>query len=626
MKRQTTEEFVENARNVHGGKYDYSRVEYVNNKTKVCIICPKHGEFWQSPNAHLNGQGCPICGTENRSVARTNNTKDFIEKAMKVHGDKYDYSKVDYVNNKAKVCIICPKHGEFWQKPENHLSGHGCPKCGNEKQATVRTSNTDGFIRKARGVYGDRYDYSKVEYANAKAKVCIVCPIHGEFWQLPYAHLRGCGCPKCGNEKKITARLSDKEEFIEKARKIHGDKYDYSKVEYVNNRTKVCIICNRHGEFWQVGAYHLSGRGCPKCGKEKQVVARLSSKEEFIERARKMHGNKYDYSRVEYVNSKAKILIVCPKHGGFWQEAESHLMGRGCPKCSNNMSIAEDEIMELLQSLSPQQRNREILGGKELDIYITPIKLGVEYNGLRWHSEEFGKDRHYHLDKLNECNERGVRLIQIFEDEWLNHKKICESKLLQICGLNNNPKVYARKCLIREIYNAEAKAFLGKNHIQGYAPATIYIGCSHGEQLVGVMSFKREREGYWELNRFATDINYQCIGIGGKLFKYFMRNYPFKEIKSFADRRWTTDPQDNLYTKLGFELVEFTNPDYRYYKDGDMERHHKFGFRKQILHKKYGLPLTMTESQMVNELGYTRIWDCGLIKYVYKKINNNGRE
>ena len=132
------------------------------------------------------------------------------------------------------------------------------------------------------------------------------------------------------------------------------------------------------------------------------------------------------------------------------------------------------------------------------------------------------------------------------------------------------------------------------------------------------MTFKKEKEGYWDLNRFATDINHQCVGIGGKLFKYFTRNYPFIEIKSFADRRWTTDPYNNLYTKLGFNFDSCVPPTYWYYKDGEIARHHKFGFRKQILHKRYSLPLDLKESEMAERLGYVRIWDCGLIKYVFK--------
>ena len=134
------------------------------------------------------------------------------------------------------------------------------------------------------------------------------------------------------------------------------------------------------------------------------------------------------------------------------------------------------------------------------------------------------------------------------------------------------------------------------------------------------MTFKKEKEGYWDLNRFATDINYQCIGIGGKLFKHFIRNYDYQEIKSFADRRWTTDPTNNLYTKLGFEFDSYVPPTYWYYnpKINPYTRFHKFGFRKQHLHKQYDLPLTMTEQEMTTALGYTRIWDCGLVKYIYK--------
>ena len=131
MRKLTTEEFIERAKKVHGDKYDYSKTEYANNYTKVCIICPEHGEFWQTPNCHLDGQGCPKCGIKKRSVNKTLTTEEFIKKAMDIHGDKYDYSKVQYLNNRTKVCIICPEHGEFWQTPHNHLKGNGCPKCRN---------------------------------------------------------------------------------------------------------------------------------------------------------------------------------------------------------------------------------------------------------------------------------------------------------------------------------------------------------------------------------------------------------------------------------------------------------------------------------------------------------------
>lgn len=419
------------------------------------------------------------------------------------------------------------------------------------------------------------------------------------------------------------SKRKSNDEFIREAQSIHHNKYDYSKVEYTNNKTKVCIVCTEHGEFSQTPSDHLNGKGCPQCAGNVRC-----DKDTFIEKAKRIHNDRYDYSKVEYVNAHTKVCIICPEHGEFWQIPNNHLNGNGCPLCKNRKigdglrDTVEDftkksneihDITDCLKALSPQQRNREI------DVYIPSLNLGIEYNGLHWHSERLGKDKNYHLDKLNKCNEQGIKLIQIFEDEWINHREICESKLKQICGLNRNPKIFARKCKVVEITDKnEAYEFLDKNHIQGRTGFTIALGAYYNNELVGVMTFKKEKNGYWDLNRFATDINYQCIGIGGKLFKYFTRNYDYQEIKSFADRRWTTDPTNNLYTKLGFEFDSYVPPSYWYYKDGEIIRHHKFGFRKQILHKRYGLPLGLKESEMAETLGYTRIWDCGLIKYVYR--------
>ena len=434
-------------------------------------------------------------------------------------------------------------------------------------------SKNNIFIEKARQIHNDKYDYSKVNYVNSRTKVCIICPTHGEFWQTPHNHLKGYGCAECGKEKSHLSKMTT-EDFIVKSKEIHGNKYDYSKACYKTCDTKVCIICPEHGEFWQIPSNHINGSGCPKCANEKRKNALLKDTKLFIDAATLIHNGK-----------------------------------------------PEDGIISLFSEIEHQQHNREILNGMEIDIFIPPLKLGIEYNGLRWHSEEFGKDHRYHLDKLIKCNEQGIKLVQIFEDEWINRREICESKLKQICGLNTNPKIYGRKCEIREITNKDiAYEFLDKNHIQGRTGFTIALGAYYQNNLVGVMTFKKEKEGCWDLNRFATDINYQCIGIGGKLFKYFIRNYDYKEIKSFADRRWTTDPTNNLYTKLGFEFDSYVLPTYWYYnsKINPYTRFHKFGFRKQHLHKQYDLPLTMTEREMTETLGYTRIWDCGLIKYVYK--------
>ena len=254
----TTEEFKKRAKLIHiEDKYDYSKVEYNGYKTKVIIICDEHGDFEQTPNEHLSGCGCPFCAGNIKFT-----TEEFIKKAKLIHiEDKYDYSKVEYINSKTKVIIICKKHGEhyeFEQIPSSHLKGNGCPKC------VGRNKTTKEFIEKAKELHGDLYDYTKVNYIDVKTKVIIICKEHDEFEQTPDSHLnKKSGCTYCAGNIKYTT-----EEWIEKAKEIHKDKYDYLKVNYIDAKTKVTIICNKHGEFEQNPKSHISGCGCPKCAKQ----------------------------------------------------------------------------------------------------------------------------------------------------------------------------------------------------------------------------------------------------------------------------------------------------------------------------------------------------------------------
>lgn len=547
--------------------------------------------------------------------------ENFVEKAIAVYGDKFDFSKTEYINQRTKVCVICPKHGEFWTNPSDFLRGHACPYCANEKRGR-EVIDTKTFIEKARKIHGDKYDYSKVVYRNSAKGVTIICPEHGEFTMTPNCHINmKNGCPKCAGR-----RLNTKD-WIERFRSVHGDKYDYSNVTYVDNSTKVCIICPEHGEFWQTPAKHYSNKqGCPICGKRKIGEVRKITKEEYIEKARKVHGDKYDYSKIEYDNLHSKITIICPKHGEFQQLAYDHTNGHGCPVCANLYSSKENEIYDFLANKLGEenviQHDRIILGGrKELDIYVPSLKLAIEYNGLYWHSEATGKDRWYHYDKMKACEAKGIRLIEIFEDEYLNHKDIVINKLLHLIGKDNDKeKIGARKCMVKQIENKEAEAFLEKYHIQGYGKATICYGAFFNEELIGVMTFIKWKEGEYELNRFATDYNYICQGIGGKLFKAFVRNNNPDYVKSFADRRWSSEVKGNIYEKIGFEKEEEEDPDYCYLSlTKPDERIHKFNMRKQALSKKYDLSMEMTEKEMTEELGYTKIWNCGLIKYSWRK-------
>lgn len=208
-------------------------------------------------------------------------TEQFIEDARKVHGNKYNYDKVKYKNNKTKIIITCPEHGDFLQTPNKHLIGRGCPKCCNEQKHFHGLKTKDQFIKEASTLHNNFYDYSKVEYYNDKTKIEIICPIHGSFWQTPNAHLHGQGCMECGRIKTIKARHYTQTEFIEKAKTIHKDRYDYSKVNYISSDDKVIIICKEHGEFLQTPSNHLQGQGCPKCIKKNQTRVYNFIKEKF---------------------------------------------------------------------------------------------------------------------------------------------------------------------------------------------------------------------------------------------------------------------------------------------------------------------------------------------------------
>lgn len=257
-----------------------------------------------------------------RQRTQLNNEK-FIEKSRIVHGDKYDYSKVNYVNNKTKVTVVCPEHGDFSIRAVNHYSnGTGCAKCTGGHHWC-----NDEWIKEVTKVHDGYYDYSLTYYTGAANKVKVICPKHGEFEQEAGSHKSGAGCYHCRNDK-LRYSLED---FILKSKVVHGDKYDYSLVEYKTCMVKVKIRCPVHGIFLQSPAQHIYGNGCKKCS---GVGSRTT--EDFVESARSVHGDRYDYSLVSYTRMKDRVDIICREHGVFKQPAANHLRGYNCPVCPRN--------------------------------------------------------------------------------------------------------------------------------------------------------------------------------------------------------------------------------------------------------------------------------------------------
>lgn len=359
----------------------------------------------------------------------------------------------------------------------------------------------------------------------------------------------------------------------------------------------------------------------------KYVVCQICGKK--LSKIGNVHLKTHGITKEEYISKYGSENLMCDETYNKFKSIAHTLNTTLTPKMKDRFtSSAETEIMSFLTKHNIEcGKNRSLLNGQELDIFIPSKNIAIEYNGNVWHTEQFGKkDRNYHLTKLKLCNEHNVKLIQICDDEYLNNKELILNKIAHIVGCDENkPKIFARKTIIREIYKFESDDFLNQYHVQGSARGTVYYGCFYNDKLVGVMIFKNGsiRNKGWELVRFATDYHYICCGTGGKMFKHFLREHKPTEVFSFADRRWTVDIENNIYTKLGFKIEDVLRPDYKYYlhKGGNNKRIHKMSLNKKSLAKKYGFDIRMTESEMANKLGYDRIWDCGLVKYVY---NNDG--
>jgi very-short-patch-repair endonuclease len=231
------------------------------------------------------------------------NTSKFILNAIKKHGDKYDYNKVEYINNTTKIIITCPIHGDFFQTPKNHIAGQGCKKCGYTKILQKNRHTTLDIIAKCVEIHGDTYDYTLVDYVNYYTKIKIQCKKHGIFQQTPKSHiLKKSGCPKCAIEYKANKLKLSQEEFIETSNNIHNRKYDYSLVNYINNKTKVTIICPNHGMFQQAPVHHMRGIGCPICNESKgeSIIAEFLNNENILYIREKSFDNCIDNGNLRF--------------------------------------------------------------------------------------------------------------------------------------------------------------------------------------------------------------------------------------------------------------------------------------------------------------------------------------
>ena len=509
----------------------------------------------------------------------------------------------------------------------------------------MKKLTTEDFITKARAVHGDTYSYPD-PYINSGTYIRIICPIHGEFFQSPNAHVsQRQGCFQCGREATNAASKKRKpslEDRLMQFRKVHGDRYDYSLVKYTNAHDNVDIICREHGVFPQTTHSHRKGRGCPKCAVGPQQARNTRRNktvaEQFVARATLLHKGVFDYTGTVYTHNLNPITFRCiPHNRQLTQIAYNHLDGGNpCPQCNHMKSKDEEALGDMLSIFtSVERRDRQLIKPKELDIYLPEHKLAVEYCGIYYHShsnaESEKRDKNQHAIKHQACADLGIRLITIFENEYKEHPYAVKRLLRNAIGKSKG-KLMARKCEIRKVDIQEARGFYDKYHIQGGAGVGAHYGLYWKDKLVACMRFvfgandrgTAAQGRCWTLGRYATRVT--VSGGASRLFKAFLQEYNPKEVKSFSDNRYFGG---GMYKQLGFVLENEITVDYQVWSQ-------KIGIRPKAHYQHRDIPKrllehgctdtynpetdTRTEKEMTYLMGARRIYDCGKKKWLWSVV------
>lgn len=450
-KKITFEEFEKRANEKHGGKYIYHKETFNGTKHNTTITCPIHGDFPQTPKRHMNGQGCPECGKEKARTYHKHNYKPFLEEAYKRFGNDFSFPLIEsqYVNNKTYITVRCNKCGyEFSRRPNDLFSDkfNGCKNCKHietikkrEKTKILKEKIKDNikkdiknnFFESLYKKFGNTITPFSDEFVNMTTEMHFKCNKCGHiFSKTPFLFIRSNGCQKC----KCSSQKLTTEEFIQRAKKIHGDKYDYSESEYKSTDEDVIVICHEKDEFGEehgrfkvtphahIGSMHS---GCPKCsGKFRKDT------DYFIRQAKRIHGDKYIYAKTQYVKALEDVIITCPIHGDFQLTPNEHLNGRGCPLCKEShlekeirLFLDENGIKYIPQARFDWLRTNDTRKKMSLDYLIKDKNIAIECQGIQhfnakrfWPTERSKEQavlRVQERDKLKKqlCEEHGIKVL-----------------------------------------------------------------------------------------------------------------------------------------------------------------------------------------------------------------------
>jgi hypothetical protein len=303
------------------------------------------------------------------TVTRRYTEQEWIALARTKHGERYLYDSCSYAGMAAKVAIQCREHGPFAQKALDHVNGSGCPRCGAQsRQRAILQSraqsrvSTQELIKRFKDVHGHTYDYAQVEASGSKRPVTIVCREHGSFRQLPFNHLKGSGCPKCGTVRAGERHKLNQQEFEKRVRAVHGGRYGLGHALYATQYDNVIVECNEHGQFFALPFNLWQGGGCPRCALRQNGLSHRITQADYLFRVNQIHGTTYDHSLIRFERMHDKIVVICRDHGQFTPTAVNYLAGRGCPDCGHSSASAKRTPKLVLETGEVLARFRGIHG------------------------------------------------------------------------------------------------------------------------------------------------------------------------------------------------------------------------------------------------------------------------
>ena len=481
----------------------------------------------------------------------------------------------------------------------------------------MRKKSSSEWIEEINSKYLGRYTLLEFPLeVKRRSHLKFECGLHGNFVRTAGEVLLGKICPKCSSVDRLSKKfITSKDGKITKANFVHNNKYDYSLIveDKIIGSRKYKIICPIHGEFEQVFDEHLRGRGCRKCSNEKNVNNPIEDKNN----ASFIHSSKYDYSLISNNFSipwSQKQKIICSRHGMFEQIWNNHMRGYGCPKCIHKISSEEkillEKIREFYSGESLLSYRPDFLNGKELDIFFPEHNLGIEINGLYWHSEKF-RDKWYHFEKWKLCRDKNIVLLNFFTDDINNSKKndIILSKIHH--NLNLDTKIFARKCQISNIPSDVAISFCEENHIEGfhipYADSR-YVGLKYNSEIVMVAIYGRfynqSRKSFeWKLQRIATKKYLTVVGGISKLSKYIK-----DDIGKFVFQV-TLDSGGSLV----LNTIDRKNVSLRYWWTDGHSRISRNSCQRSTLSKNEDWCDSDTEDSYMRKNKYNKIYDTGIV-------------